>query len=303
MKRVDIARIGFGQSVAVTPLQLLTAACAAVNGGNLMRPYVVKEVYDAQGNLLEETQPLVVSQPIRAETSATMRSLLENVVTNGGGRNAYVEGYRIGGKTGTAQIYVDGAISSDMHIGSFIGFAPMDDPQIALLFIVDEATQRPDYGSTTAAPYAKDALLQSLKYLGYAPDVPPEEQETIVTVPDVTGMTVAEATQTLRDAGFAFLLDGTGTHVVEQLPVGGAGMAEHSLVMLYVTGEEQAEDNALAAVPDVAGLSVSEANRLLLSHGFSMVINGSGVAVSQSPAAEEQAKKGTKVRVVFEVPE
>lgn len=303
VKRVDIARIGFGQSVAVTPLQLLTAASAAVNGGNLMRPYVVKEVRDAQGNVLEETQPLVVSQPIRPETSATMRSLLENVVTNGGGRNAYAEGYRIGGKTGTAQIYVDGVISSDMHIGSFIGFAPMDDPQIAVLFIVDEATQRPDYGSTTAAPYAKEVLTQSLKYLGFAPEIEQEEEVATVSVPDVTGMTVADAAQVLREAGFSFLLDGTGTRVTEQLPAGGVGMAEHSLVMLYVTGEEETGENAVVAVPDVTGLSVSEANRMLLSHGFTIVINGSGVAVSQSPAANEQAKKGTKVRVVFEVPE
>lgn len=108
-----------------------------------------------------------------------------------------------------------------MHIGSFIGFAPMDDPQIAVLFIVDEATQRPDYGSTTAAPYAKEVLTQSLKYLGFAPEIEQEEEVATVSVPDVTGMTVADAAQVLREAGFSFLLDGTGTRVTEQLPAGG----------------------------------------------------------------------------------
>lgn len=304
VKRVDIARIGFGQSVAVTPLQLICAASAAVNGGNLMRPYVVKEILDAHGNRIEAGRSEVVSRPISGETSAVMRKLLENVVTNGGGKNAYAEGYRIGGKTGTAQIYVDGAVSSDMHIGSFIGFAPMEDPQIAVLFIVDEATQRPDYGSVTAAPYAKDVLVQSLRYLGYAPALAEDETTEMVTVPDVTGFPVSEAVNTLRKAGFGFLLDGTGTKVTGQMPAGGAGMAKNSLVMLYVTGENATEKvDGENVIPDVLGLPVSEANRLLLSGGFRMVIEGSGTAVSQQPEAGETAANGTKVRVRFETSE
>ena len=132
--RVDLARIGFGQSVAVTPIQLLTAACSVVNGGKLLKPYVVKEIRAEDGTVIEQGQAVVRGQAISEGTSATMRQLLQNVVTDGGGRNAYIEGYRVGGKTGTAQVYVDGAISADKHIGSFLGFAPMDDPQIAVLF-------------------------------------------------------------------------------------------------------------------------------------------------------------------------
>ena len=130
---------------------------------------------------------MVRGQTISRETSDTMRRLLQNVVTDGGGRNAYIEGYRVGGKTGTAQVYVDGAISADKHIGSFLGFAPMDDPQIAVLFIVDEADVPVDYGSTTAAPFARDVLEQSLIYLGVAPETDAEPLKE-VPVPDVAGL-------------------------------------------------------------------------------------------------------------------
>ncbi|MCL1963707.1 MAG: penicillin-binding transpeptidase domain-containing protein, partial [Firmicutes bacterium] len=152
VKSVDLARIGFGQSVTVTPLQMITAACAVVNGGRLMRPYLAEEVVSQDGEVLQRTLPKVVATPIKPETSATMRGLLENVVEKGGGRNAAIEGYRIGGKTGTAQVYKDGKIVHDVHIGSFVGFAPADDPQVAVLVIVDEAELQPDYGGTTAAP-------------------------------------------------------------------------------------------------------------------------------------------------------
>ena len=112
VKNVDLARIGFGQSVAVTPLQMITAACAVVNGGRLMKPYIIQEVLDENGNVTDRTAPTVVSNPIKSETSALMRELLENVVENGGGKNAAVQGFRIGGKTGTAQVYKDGRVVS-----------------------------------------------------------------------------------------------------------------------------------------------------------------------------------------------
>ena len=141
MKNVDLARIGFGQSVAVTPIQMITAACAVVNGGRLMKPYLVEAIEDSDGNVLEQTSPKVVSTPISAETSATMRKLLYGVVENGGGKNAKVNGYAIGGKTGTAQIYRNGKIESNLHIGSFVGFAPADNPRVALLVTVNEAIE------------------------------------------------------------------------------------------------------------------------------------------------------------------
>ena len=301
VKRVDLARIGFGQSVAVTPIQLLTAACSVINGGKLLQPYVVKEITSESGEVIERGETVVRGTTISEETSATMRQLLQNVVTEGGGRNAYIEGYRVGGKTGTAQVYVDGAISTDKHIGSFIGFAPMDDPQIAVLFIVDEADVAVDFGSTTAAPFARDILEQSLIYLGVAPETDAEPLEE-VAVPDVTGLAVSEAIDQLEEAGLGHVLSGSGATVEGQLPAAGAGMTEGSLVMLYVEGEAVADENNRVAVPNVTGMSVVEANRLLRSCGLTMRIEGSGVAVSQSPEADARVTPTTCVTVTFEPP-
>ena len=299
-KRVDIARIGFGQSVAVTPLQLLNAACAAVNGGNRMRPYIVKEVVSPDGEVTYRGESEVVSTPISQKTSATMRTLLEGVVKNGGGKNAYLKRYRVGGKTGTAQLYVNGVVSSDTHIGSFMGFAPIDDPQIAVLFIVDEASIRPDFGSVTAAPFAKQIIERTLAHLGVAPSDEKAVEAEQVEVPQVVGMEVKEARAALKEAGLTALLDGSGQQVVAQLPEAGVRMAQQSLVMLYV--EEDAQAPREVQVPDLAGLSIGEANRLLGSYGLRMKMTGSGVARSQVPAAGEMAVAGDEVEVEFYKP-
>ena len=299
VKRVDIARIGFGQSVAVTPIQLLTAVCAVVNGGRLMQPWAIKSVSDAGGEVIRRGAPKVTGHPVSEQTSAVMRRLLEDVVTLGGGKNAYIPGYHVGGKTGTAQVYVDGVVSRDTHIGSFVGFAPAGDPRIAVLLVVDEADVPVDFGSVTAAPYAREILEKSLAYLGVAPDTgePPAEQ---VAVPDVTGLGVDDARKVLSEAGLDSVLDGAGGRVIRQLPVGGAQMNAGALVMLYVAGPTEADGAVL--VPDVTGMPVTEVNRLLKSYGLALQIEGSGLAVSQSPAAGTTVNPTTQVAVRFEPP-
>ena len=299
VKTGDLARMGFGQSIAVTPLQLLTAACSTVNGGRLMKPYIVRSITSPEGELLEQNEPMMVKSTITEETSATMRTLLEGVVDHGGGKNARVEGYRIGGKTGTAQVYIDGVVSSDTHIGSFVGFAPIDDPRIAIMVIVDRADVAVDYGSVTAAPYAKEILEQSLAYMGCAKDMG-DKAVGDVMVPDVTGLSVSDALASLDEAGLDGVLDGVGARVIAQLPASGAEMAEGSLVMLYVDGAVLDAD--WVEVPDVTGLSVTEANRLIRSYGLKMTVSGSGIAVSQSPAAGETVLPTATVDVLFEPP-
>ncbi len=300
VKRVDIARIGFGQSVAVTPLQLLRAVCAAINGGSLLRPYVIRAIADAEGNVVQRGESKVVGRPISEQTSATMRRLLEDVVAVGGGKNAYISGYHVGGKTGTAQVYVDGVVSREKHIGSFVGFAPANDPRIAVILIVDEADVPVDFGSVTAAPYAREILERSLVYMGIAPDTdePPAEQ---VSVPDVTGLPVDQARSALDQAGLDSVLDGAGGRVARQLPAAGAQMNAGGLVMLYLDGPVQSVD-ARVTVPDVGGMPVTQANRLLRAYGLELLAEGSGLAVSQSPAAGEQVNPATRVTVRFETP-
>jgi len=302
VKRVDLARIGFGQSVAVTPIQLIAACSAAVNGGKLMRPYVVREIVAENGEVVQRGEPVVVNHPISEETSHLMRQLLEKVVAEGGGRNAYIEGYRIGGKTGTAQVYKNGVVSSETHIGSFIGFAPIDDPQVAVLVIVDEADKGSDFGSVTAAPFAREILEKTLAYLKVAKKASPKEAAAEVTVPDVVGMPVREAGAVLKKAGLQHMLDTAGAVVVRQLPAAGAVMPERSIVMLYADGAIATDTGAFVEVPDVGGLSISAANRLLVSCGLNMRISGSGIAADQMPAAGEMVLPDAVVTVFFKAP-
>ena len=300
VKKVDIVRIAFGQSVAVTPLQLITAVSSVINGGELLRPYIVKSIADGSGEKVLSGSRGVVSRTVSAETSATMRRLLEGVVAEGGGKNAQVPGYRVGGKTGTAQVYVDGVVSSDTHIGSFIGFAPADNPRIAVLLIVEEADVAVDYGSVTAAPYAQDILSQSLAYLGIAPER--DESVREVAVPDVVGCNLTEAAQAVSSAGLDCVFDGEGGRIVSQLPLPGAKMPEGAIIMLYVDKLTDMRHNDKVRVPDLKSMSVLEANRMLRSYGLKMQIEGSGLAASQEPEAGAEVFPTATVIVRFEPP-
>ena len=297
VKRVDLARIGFGQSVAVTPIQLVMACNAAINGGKLMKPYIVSEIQDELGQPIQRFNPTVVSTPIRAETSETLRSLLEAVVDQGGGKNAKIEGYRIGGKTGTAQVYKEGRIVSDVHIGSFYGFAPADDPVISVLVIVNEAQVPVDYGGTTAAPFARQIFEEALPLLGvekYA------ENQKDVLVPDIKGLTIAQARRKLAEAGLDMLEDGVNTVVLDQLPPEGATMKEGGHVMAYTASSETLTPQDLVCVPDLIGASDVDCARLLRQRGLLLSMVGTGVCVRQAPAAGEYVAPGTSILVTFE---
>ena len=301
VKNVDLARIGFGQSVAVTPIQMITAACAVVNGGRLMKPYLVEAIEDSDGSVLKQTSPKVVSTPISAETSATMRKLLYGVVENGGGKNAKVNGYAIGGKTGTAQIYRNGKIESNLHIGSFVGFAPADNPRVALLVTVNEAKVKPDYGGTTAAPFAAQIFEEILPLLGVAKTEGGAEAKQ-TTMPDVTGMNVRDAKAILREAGIDAVTDGENPIVTGQLPPAGTTVQEGFCAMLYVTGESAPQAQDYARVPDVIGLDMRRCAQEIRLSGFEMNAQGEGLAAGQSPAGGSYAPTGTQVRVTFEMP-
>ena len=300
VKDVDLARIGFGQSIAVTPIQLLTAACSVINGGRLMQPYLLEEAISPDGTVLYRTQPKAVSHPISEETSATMRKLLEQVVSIGGAKNAAVAGYLVGGKTGTAQVYKEGKIVSDVHIGSFLGFAPADDPRIALLVIVDEADAPVDYGGTTAAPFAGQILSDVLPYLGCKSVSDEERVEN--EVPQLIGLSLAEARRLASEAGFRVLDDGAGAVVTAQMPSAGAKLVAGGQMMLYTYTEDLPEPEEVVCVPDVLGQSLAQAGTLLRQRGLEMQIEGSGLAVRQEPSAGEYIARGTVVKVRFEMP-
>lgn len=229
VKNTDLARISFGQSIAVTPLQLITAACAVINGGTLYQPYFVQSMTDDNGNVLVENKPVEVRKVISEETSKQMRQMLQNVVEFGGGKNAQVEGYNIGGKTGTAQKYRDGMVITNVHVGSFLGFAPADDPQIAVLVTVDEADMYNDYGSVTAAPYAGQIMEKVLQYM-QAPTLDNGTKKQ-VQVPDVTGMPMEVAVSMLESSGVIVEIEKSGT-VLTQVPAAGKMVEENSIVKI-----------------------------------------------------------------------
>ena len=298
VKDGDIARIGFGQSIAVTPLQLITAASASINGGKLMQPYFVSEIKSADGMTQKKVEPTVVRQVISESTSATMRSILESVVHEKVAA-AQIEGYTVGGKTGTAQKYGEsGEILRDAHISSFIGFAPADDPKIIVLVIVDEPQYSSHFGSVIAAPYAKMVLEDSLKHMGVKPNVSQALEK--VAMPKIEGLSVADAKVKLTQAGLVGVFDGTGS-VTQQLPPEGEMMTKGSEVIVVCSSKVDDED-VMVTVPDVQGKSMIEANTILTSRGLKLKVKGSGLAVSQSIGKDTQVSVGTEVVVEFREP-
>jgi stage V sporulation protein D (sporulation-specific penicillin-binding protein) len=303
IKNTDLARIGFGQSIAVTTLQLAMGASAVVNGGTLYKPYLVKRLTDTDGNTVKEFSPTAVRKVISDQTSATMRDILESVVAEGTGRNAYIPGYRVGGKTGTAQKYADGKIVQGKHIGSFIGFAPANDPKLLVFIVVDEPDVPVDFGSVVAAPYVKAVLNDSLKYLNVAPQYSDKDKETKqVEVPDVRNLSLESAKNALKDVGLGFMEDGDGK-VVDQMPAPKTKADPNTMVLLYMQYENKDEpEEEMVEVPDLKKKSIQDAAKLLKDMGLTLEPAGSGLADYQKPAAGEKVQKGTAVRVEFKNP-
>lgn len=293
VKRVDLARIGFGQSVALTPIQMMMAANSVINGGKLMKPYIVSEIQTPDGETLERFHPTVMAAPIRPETSDTMRRLLERVVSEGGGKNAAIAGYRIGGKTGTAQVYKNGRVVRDTHIGSFYGFAPVNDPQVSILVIVKEADVPIDYGGTTAAPFARQIMQEMLPYLGIDPENDEKDEE--IEVPALKGLTIGDAKRKLSQVGLESVTDGVNTVVLDQLPPAGAKLVKGGHVMLYTAGAEELTPEELVCVPDLTGLGDVDCARLVRQRGLTMSMTGQGLCTEQSPAAGEYVQPGTTI--------
>ena len=239
---VELATISFGQSISVTPIQLITAVCSIVNDGNRMEPRLVKSYTDNKGNITKEIDPVQVKQVISKETSAQMREIMESVVTDGGGKIAYLPGYRLGGKTGTAQKVINGSYAQGHYVCSFIGMAPADDPEIVVLAIVDEPTGVMQFGSTTAGPIIKEVMSNTLKYLGVEPEYTEEEKsENIknkVSVPDVRGLTIEDATKVLEEAKLEANIDNDvdikeETIIKDMFPKPGVSVNEGSLISIY----------------------------------------------------------------------
>lgn len=230
VKSVDLARIGFGQAIAVTPVQMLVGVCEAVNGGKKVSPHFVEKIaYDDGETLYEFSSPDI--RIIGERTSAEMRTLLENVVKEGSGKKASVTGYRIGGKTGTAQKYENGHIATGKYVSSFVGFAPADDPEYVILMTVDEPSSGAYYGSIVAAPYVGDIFSKIFAYEQIAPTDNAEKIEYI-DMPELTDKSVDYALNELKKLGLYVECAGDGDTVISTLPLSETKVKKGDVVLI-----------------------------------------------------------------------
>ena len=239
---VELATMSFGQSISVTPIQLITAISAIANDGELMQPRLVKGYTDNKGNVIEEIAPKSVRKVVSEETSKKMLEIAQSVVSDGGGKIAYLPGYRLGGKTGTAQKVVDGVYAQGKYICSFVGIAPTDDPQIVVLATVDEPTEGSLFGSTTAGPIIKEIMSEALPYLGVEPKYTEEEkaenEKVKVVVPDVRNLAIEDAAKVLEESKLKVNLDPDvdvpeGSKVTDMFPKPGVKVSEGSSISIY----------------------------------------------------------------------
>ena len=315
MGPVELASSAFGQTTSTTPIQMITAACAVINGGYLVQPHVVKQVLDADGNIIENVEPEVKRQVLSAETSATMRELLTRSVNMtaadgktliGGNKTGYVAGYKAGGKSGTSQRKQALSDEEQTYYSSYWGFAPGDDPQIAVLVSINDLPESATHtGGTIAAPVVGRIMEDVLPYIGITPVYDDSESDRReLTVPSVSGKTRDDAISTLSDAGFDCIIKGDGDTVTDQVPNAGMRIAASGKVIVYM-GEEKPTE--AVEVPDLSGMLPDECRDTLEEYGLylkqkgvsSAQITGDTTATKQSPEAGTKVSLGAVVTVEF----
>ena len=290
--QLDLACYAFGQNFTVTPLALIAAQAACVNGGYLYTPHFAQQITDSDGNVIWQHDDTPVRQVISEETSATVRECLEYVVASGTGKNGQVAGYRIGGKTGTA----DKGQSGDVVVSSLC-FAPADDPQIMMLITMDTPSRSTGTyvsGGNMVAPYSSAIMAEILPYLGIEPSYSAEELMGVdTTVPNVIGMSVEEAKDRLKERGFACKVEGDGETITDQTPVGGAIIPGKSTVVLYAGAEKP---DKMCTVPSLVGRTAAEANTAATNAG--LLIRFTGTTSSESNTVlvfSQELEAGTEV--------
>jgi stage V sporulation protein D (sporulation-specific penicillin-binding protein) len=295
---VDMAAAAFGQRFTVTPIQLITAYSAIANGGKLIKPHVVKELTDSEGNVVKKFEPEIIRNVISKQTSEEVRTILEGVVSVGTGANAYVKGYRVAGKTGTSE-----TTEKNRFIASFSAMAPADNPVICALVVLDDPKGESHMGGAIAAPVAGKLVEDILNYLEVERRYTEKDKEELVTpvyVPEVRNSTIDEARKKLKEFGLEYRIEGdagnAGAAVKEQMPKPGASIPEKSIVILYTY---KPEEEAKVKMPDILNKTVDEATETLNKAGLNIKINGMGSAVKQEFAPGAMVPKGRVVEVEF----
>lgn len=273
MGPTELASSSFGQTFNITPIQMISLAATAVNGGYSVKPHLVDKIVDSDNNVVESFSNTSRSQVISETTSETMRTMLEYVVQNGA-KNGIVSGYRVGGKTGTSQKVskINATGNQRLYIGSYVGIAPIDDPEIAVFVMLDEPIGANYYGSVISAPVGSMVMADILPYLGYELQYTDEELAKIsISVPDVVDEEIAAAKAKINNIGLSYKVIGAGEKVVSQLPQAGSSVYNNGTVILYT---EQSESQTVT-VPSLVGLTVSEVNNVAAASGINVEFSGS----------------------------
>lgn len=309
---VDVACMGFGQTLTITPLQLINATAAMINGGKLMLPHVAKEFRKPDGQLVKEIVPTLVRQVISRQSSQEIVKGMERVVHSDGGtgRAARVEGYRLGGKTGTAQKVVGGVVSSNKHGAFFVGFGPVDYPKVLIGVMIDEP-QGSIYGGVVSAPIFANIMRDVLRYLEIPPTVqkpkpqgqPSASEPEQAEVPNLVNLPLVAARQVAQEAGFVLEMEGDGPMVTGQTPPARTVLDRGSAVKVSTLPPEPVEgEEGLVTVPNLSGLTMREAAAVLAEMRLRLDPKGTGLAVAQSVRPGQKVPPGTIVTIEFKPP-
>lgn len=299
---VELSSASFGQTNSLTPIQVCTGLCAIANGGKLVQPYLVSSIVDSSGKTVEKTETTVKRQVISSETSATVRQMMKSVVDNGTGKNGYVAGYSVGGKTGTStKLGESKEGEGDKYIVSFGAIAPSDNPEIAMLIIIDEPNQDLG-GGALCAPIAAQVVEEAMNVLGIEPKYDEDEMKNLSKyTPNVVGKSVEDGKTELKENGINCYVFGNGEKIVRQCPTGAGTVPNGGTVFVYT----EEGDKQICTVPDFTGLTVSEAKDLARMNDLNIEISGNNmssgtvVAFRQSEEKETKVEKGTVITVTF----
>lgn len=297
---VDLATLSFGQVDTVSCVQYLAAFNAIANGGKLITPHLMKEIvhYDSNNNKIVDSSysNYNTKQILDSQTMATLRSYLEKVISEGGGKKASIDGYNIAGKTGTAQKPINGAYQAGKYVASFGGMAPADKPKVTVVISIDEPDPSNYYAGQIATPVAKEVFSDIFNYWNIAPQGSSQSALKDVIVPDVRGMKKAEAIKMLKDLNLAYDIDSNGDYIVNMTPIPGATVKEGSKVILY-TGTSPTYNSKEVIVPDFEGYGKPEAQKILSNLGLRANFEGNGVVTDQSAIPGQEVSRGTTIDI------
>jgi stage V sporulation protein D (sporulation-specific penicillin-binding protein) len=305
VKNVELATIGYGQGITVTPLQMAMGVASIANGGYLLKPHLVKQIVGPDGKVKRKFSREVVCRVMSPKTALLMAKLLQSVVTNGSGNRAYLEGYQVAGKTGTAQKVSQGVRGYSKVMASFIGFAPAENSRLLALVVLDEPGCPITYGGVIAAPVVGNIFRDALRYLNVRPRYEPEILEKItseeIIVPNILNMPIGEATLLLKKKGIQFRFIGQGSYVFDQIPKPGARINRNTKILIYFDPEEHYnfKNSNKQMLPNFQGCSLRKVDEILSEIGLKLEAKGTGMAVSQNPPPGTVVGPGSTVQIIF----